>query len=68
MDSFTLTPGEVYDYRASRTFAENGTYFFQVFFINALGQWEPLGERLQFTVSEIGGVGTESLYLPLIKP
>jgi hypothetical protein len=66
--SFTLAPGEVYDYRASRTFAENGTYFFQVFFVNALGQWEPIGERLQFTVSEIGGVGTESLYLPLIQP
>lgn len=68
VDNFTLAPGEVYDYRASRTFAENGTYFFQVFFVNALGQWEPLGERLQFTVSEIGGVGTESLYLPLIQP
>ncbi|MFN8466068.1 MAG: hypothetical protein U0X20_10975 [Caldilineaceae bacterium] len=68
VDSFTLAPGKVYDYRASRSFTENGTYFFQVFFINALGQWEPVGDRLQFTVSEIGGVGTESLYLPLIKP
>jgi hypothetical protein len=68
VDGFTLAPGEVYNYSASRTFTENGTYFFQVFFINALGQWEPMGDRLQFTVSEIGGVGTESLYLPLIKP
>jgi hypothetical protein len=68
VNNFTLAPGEVYDYSASRTFAENGTYFFQVFFINALGQWEPMGDRLQFMVSEVGGVGTESLYLPLVKP
>ena len=47
VNNFTLAPGEVYDYSASRTFAENGNYFFQVFFINALGQWEPIGERLQ---------------------
>jgi hypothetical protein len=63
-----LAPGEVYNYRASRTFTENGNYFFQVFFINALGQWEPIGNRLRSTVSDVGGVGTESLYLPLIQP
>lgn len=68
VNNFTLAPGEVYDYSASRTFAENGSYYFQVFFINALGQWETIGDRLRFTVSDIGGVGTASLYLPLVKP
>jgi hypothetical protein len=68
VDNFTLAPGEVYTYSTTRSFTENGTYFVQPFFINALGQWEHMGERIQFTVSEIGGVGTESLYLPLIKP
>ena len=68
VNNLTLAPGAVYDYSATRTFSENGNYFFQVFFINVLGQWEPMGKRIQFTVSEVGGVGTESLYLPLVKP
>lgn len=68
VDNFSLAPGAVYDYSASRTFSENGNYFFQVFFVNALGEWETIGDRLRFTVSDVGGVGTESLYLPLVKP
>lgn len=68
VNNFTLAPGEVHDYSASRSFSENGSYYFQVFFINALGQWETIGDRLRFTVSDIGGVGTASLYLPLVKP
>lgn len=68
VNNFTLAPGQVYNYSATRIFAENGDYFFQVFFINALGEWEPIGERLKFTVSDVGSVGSESLYLPLVKP
>lgn len=67
VNNFTLAPGEVYNYNANRSFAENGNYYFQVFFINVLGQWETIGGRLRFTVSDVGGVGTESVYLPLIK-
>ena len=66
VENFTLAPGAVYDYSATRTFAENGNYYFQVFFINALGQWETMGDRQRFTVSDVGGVGTENVYLPLI--
>ncbi len=68
VENLTLAPGQVYNYSATRTYTENGRYFVQVFFINDLGEWEGFGDRIQFTVSEIGGVGTESLYLPLIHP
>jgi hypothetical protein len=68
VDNLTLAPGETYTYTATRTYTENGRYFVGVFFISELDEWESIGPRLNFMVSEIGGVGAENLFLPLIQP
>jgi hypothetical protein len=68
IDNLTLAPGEVYSYAATRTYTENGRYFVQVFFISELGEWEAIGRRIDFVVSETGGVGAANLYLPLVQP
>jgi hypothetical protein len=67
VDNLTLAPGEAYQYSATRAYADNGRYFVQVSFIGEAGVWEQIGERIQFLVSGIGGVGTENLYLPLVN-
>jgi hypothetical protein len=67
VDNLTLAPGEAYQYSATRAYADNGRYFVQVSFIGEAGVWEQIGERIQFLVSDIGGVGTENLYLPLVN-
>jgi hypothetical protein len=68
IENLTLAPGEVYAYQDTRTYTENGRYFVGVFFISELGEWESIGPRLDFMVSELGGVGAENLYLPLVQP
>jgi hypothetical protein len=68
VNDLTLAPGESYEYSATRSFTENGRYWVQVSFIDEAGEWQQIGERIDFLVSDIGGVGIENLFLPLVQP
>lgn len=68
VDNLLLDPGESYAYSATRAYAQAGAYFVQAAFIDEAGEWQQIGERIDFVVAGVP-VGTDlySLYLPAVQ-